>query len=154
MGCVISCGLKLVLQILNTILFIAFLCVAIFGILLKVSKPVVESIITKIFEQFKIGDDDLRQLAIFIVENAVCCGMDGHTDFNVIYLPSQCCKYTLANPPQICDSTEAERIKIPGCREKIVTFISDNLQITLYFSIGAILLQAVLIAIVFLSICL
>nr|CDS25570.1 tetraspanin [Hymenolepis microstoma] len=253
MGCIISCGLKLILQILNIVLCAAFLGVALFGILLKASKSVVENIITNIFEQFKIGDKDMSQLAKFIVENAdgisiilivlgfslaalclvgciasccscnillkiyaailiilvvaqiiavsvlfsdsnrlsgllveamnellpfygeasdkgqtslsvwnilmtfdkLCCGMDGYADFkNHAILPLQCCNVTSTSSTAACDPTEAERVKMPGCREKMVIFISDNLQTLLYVSIGAILLQVALIAIVFLSICL
>ncbi|EUB61600.1 Tetraspanin-7 [Echinococcus granulosus] len=70
MGCVISCGLKLILQVLNTVLCVAFLAVAVFGILLKSSKSIVQQLLSKIFDQFNIGDEDLRQLARFVTENA------------------------------------------------------------------------------------
>nr|CDI70236.1 hypothetical protein EgrG_002071100 [Echinococcus granulosus] len=70
MGCVISCGLKLVLQILNTVLCVAFLAVAVFGILLKFSRFMVQQLLSKVFDQFNISDEDLRQLARFITENA------------------------------------------------------------------------------------
>nr|CDS22348.1 Tetraspanin EC2 domain [Echinococcus granulosus] len=70
MGCVISCGLKLVLQILNTVLCVAFLAVAVFGILLKFSRFMVQQLLSKIFDQFNVSDEDLRQLARFITENA------------------------------------------------------------------------------------
>ncbi|CDS36451.1 tetraspanin [Echinococcus multilocularis] len=70
MGCVISCGLKLVLQVLNTVLCVAFLAVAVFGILLKSSKSIVQQLLSKIFDQFNVGDEELRQLTRFITENA------------------------------------------------------------------------------------
>nr|CDS22346.1 tetraspanin [Echinococcus granulosus] len=70
MGCVISCGLKLILQVLNTVLCVAFLAVAVFGILLKSSKSIVQQLLSKIFDQFNVGNEDLRQLARFITENA------------------------------------------------------------------------------------
>ncbi|VDL11779.1 unnamed protein product [Hymenolepis diminuta] len=70
MGCVISCGVKLVLQIFNTVLFVAFIAVAIFGILLKTSKPVVESIINRLVSEHHVNKDETAKLAQFIIENA------------------------------------------------------------------------------------
>ncbi|VDN99886.1 unnamed protein product [Rodentolepis nana] len=69
MGCVISCGIKLVLQIANTILFFAFLAVAIFGILLKASKSVVESIVKRIIKD-RLDDDQAARIAEFFIKNA------------------------------------------------------------------------------------
>nr|CDS22353.1 tetraspanin [Echinococcus granulosus] len=70
MGCVISCGLKFVLQIFNIVLCVAFLAAALFGILLKTSKSIVQQLLSKFFDQFDIGDKDLRYLTKFITENA------------------------------------------------------------------------------------
>nr|CDS30968.1 tetraspanin [Hymenolepis microstoma] len=69
MGCAISCGIKLVLQIVNTILFLAFLAVAIFGILLKTSKSVVESILNRILKD-QFNEEQKAQMAQFIIKNA------------------------------------------------------------------------------------
>lgn len=69
MGCVISCGIKLVLQIANTILFFVFVAVTVFGILLKTSKPVVESLLNRIIDD-KLDDNQVAQLAQFIIKNA------------------------------------------------------------------------------------
>ncbi|KAM7534650.1 hypothetical protein Aperf_G00000108234 [Anoplocephala perfoliata] len=252
MGCVISCGLKLILQIFNTILCLAFLAIAVFGILLKTSKTVVESILKKIFDQFNIGDAEMRHLTQFILDNAggiaivlivvgfalailcfigcvasccgcglllkiyaviliiltvaqiifvavmfsnrtrlsslligaldkllpsydqtnregeaatavwnvlmtfneICCGMNNYTDFkNQNGLPQQCCNYTLPSG-QKCTSVEAQTVNVPGCRDKVTEFFAENLKLLLYIAIGAILLQAVLIAIVIIIICL
>ncbi|CDS36454.1 tetraspanin [Echinococcus multilocularis] len=68
MGCVISCGLKLVLQILNIILCMAFLAAVMFGILLKTSKFFVQQLLSKVFDQFNISDEDLCYLERFITE--------------------------------------------------------------------------------------
>ncbi|KAH9279797.1 hypothetical protein ECG_07780 [Echinococcus granulosus] len=70
MGCIISCGLKLILQIFNIVLCVAFLAVALFGILLKYSKSVVQHLLSKVFDQFNIGEEDLRQLTRFIIDDA------------------------------------------------------------------------------------
>ncbi|VDK21085.1 unnamed protein product [Taenia asiatica] len=250
MGCVISCGLKLILQLLNTVLCVAFLAVAVFGILLKSSKSVVQQLLVRIFDRFNIGDEDLRQMAKFITENAdgiaivlivvglalaalcligciasccgcnillkiyaiiliillvvqiiavavafsdparltaalvnslekllqfyneagdkgqtsttiwkvlmsfdtICCGMDGYGDFDKLGkpIPPQCCNMTSSN----CDATAAQAAAVPGCRDKLVTFMASNLQVILYIFIGAILLQAALIVVVMLTICL
>ncbi|CUT99858.1 tetraspanin [Echinococcus multilocularis] len=68
MGCVTSCGLKLLLQIFNAILFVAFIILALFEILLKYSKSILQQLLSRIFDQFNIGDEDLRQLARFTTE--------------------------------------------------------------------------------------
>nr|CDS22347.1 tetraspanin [Echinococcus granulosus] len=71
MGCVISCGLKLVLQIFNTVLCVAFLAVAVFGIILKSSKSFVQKILEKIFQHdSSSNNEDLERFANFIIENA------------------------------------------------------------------------------------
>nr|CDS30969.1 tetraspanin [Hymenolepis microstoma] len=70
MGCIVSCGFKCVLQIINIILFVAFLIVGILGIILKTSKSAVQSLLEKIFDQFDVGDDEIRELTKFIVDNA------------------------------------------------------------------------------------
>lgn len=48
----------------------AFLAVALFGILLKTSKSIVQQLIVKIFDRYNVGDEDVRQLAKFITDNA------------------------------------------------------------------------------------
>nr|CDS22240.1 hypothetical protein EgrG_002026500 [Echinococcus granulosus] len=70
MGGVISCSLKFVLQIFNTVLCVTFLAVALLGILLKSSRPVVEQLLAKIFDEFKVGDDDLHVRWPNVTENA------------------------------------------------------------------------------------
>eukprot|EP00108_Taenia_solium_P009507 TsM_000459800 transcript=TsM_000459800 gene=TsM_000459800 len=250
MGCVISCGLKLVLQLLNTVLCVAFLGVAVFGILLKSSKSVVQQLLVRIFDRFNIGDEDIRQMAKFITENAdgiaivlivvglalaalcligciasccgcnillkiyaiiliillvvqiiavavafsdparltaalasslekllqfynetsdegktstaiwnvfmsfdtICCGMDGYGDFDKLGkpMPPQCCNMTSSS----CDAAAAQVAAVPGCRDKLVTFMASNLQFIMYIFVGAILLQAALIVVVMLTICL
>ncbi|VDM34530.1 unnamed protein product [Hydatigera taeniaeformis] len=216
---------------------VAFVAVAVFGILLKCSKTIVQQLLTKIFDNFNVGDEDIRQLARFITENAdgiaivlivvgfalaalcligciasccgcnillkiyaailivllvaqiivvavafsdparltavlinslekllqkynetddegkmattvwnvimtvnsICCGMDGYGDFNKpgMNLPQQCCTTAITS----CTAQAAQTAGVVGCREKIVTFTSDNMKILLYISISAILLQ-------------
>ncbi|KAL5970367.1 Tetraspanin-7 [Taenia solium] len=70
MGSVISCGLKLVLQIFNTVLFVAFLAVAVFGIVLKTSKGLVQSIFEKAFDKNSVTDEQLKAFAQFITDNS------------------------------------------------------------------------------------
>nr|CDS22349.1 tetraspanin [Echinococcus granulosus] len=82
MGCVISCGLKLILQVLNTVLCVAFLAVAVFGILLKSSKSIVQQLLSKIFDQFIIDGIAITLVVVglglatlcFIGCIASCCG--------------------------------------------------------------------------------
>ncbi|KAL5104155.1 Tetraspanin-7 [Taenia crassiceps] len=246
MGCVISCGLKLILQVLNTILCVAFVAVAVFGILLKCSKSMVQNLLTKIFQKYNIGDKDIRQMAQFLTENAdgiaivlivvglalavlcligcvasccgcnillkiyaailivllvvqiiavavafsdpartssmivkalrnllesyyednseggissavwnvimssdpICCGMEGYSDFGV-KPPPPCC-----NNANSCTVSNAQTSQVVGCKEKIVTFTDSNMKVIMYISIGAILLQAALVVVVMLAICL
>ncbi|CDS36450.1 tetraspanin [Echinococcus multilocularis] len=252
MGCVISCGLKLVLQILNTVLCVGFLAIAVFGIILKSSKSFVQKILEKIFQQDpSSNNEDLKQFANFIIENAggiaivlivvglalaalcligciasccgcgillkiyaviliillvaqiiavavifsdpnrtsgwlvssletilesygeqdpkgsmskavwnllmgleepFCCGMNGYEDFSksLTNLPPACCN----GASKTCDSNAAKTANVVGCKDKIVQFTTDNMKILMYVSIGAILLQAALIVIVMLVICL
>ncbi|KAL5969310.1 hypothetical protein TSMEX_002952 [Taenia solium] len=49
---------------------VAFLAVALFGVLLKSSRPVVKQLLEKIFDRFKVGDGDLREVAKFVTENS------------------------------------------------------------------------------------
>ncbi|EUB58887.1 Tetraspanin-7 [Echinococcus granulosus] len=250
MGCIISCGLKLILQIFNIVLCVAFLAVALFGILLKYSKSVVQHLLSKVFDQFNIGEEDLRQLTRFIIDDAdyiaiilvviglalaalcligciasccgcnmllkiyatlliillvaqiiavsmvfsdptlltslivssleellksfgdvcygrkmpstiwnvvmtvnpKCCGMDGWGDFEKLNksIPAQCCNMT----SDACNTKAAQNTSMPGCRDKIVKFTTDNMMTFLYMSIVAILLKAALIVVVMLAICL
>ncbi|CDS36453.1 tetraspanin [Echinococcus multilocularis] len=72
MGCVISCGLKLVLQVLNTVLCVAFLAVAVFGILLKSSKSIVQQLLSKIFDQFNVDGIALTLVVVGLALAALC----------------------------------------------------------------------------------
>ncbi len=63
-------------------------------------------------------------------------------------LPPFCCKRETG----ACTETEAR--DTPGCKDKILKFATDNMRIIMYVFIGAILLQAALLAIVILTICL
>nr|CDS30967.1 tetraspanin [Hymenolepis microstoma] len=65
-----SCVFKFVLHLVNLTLFLAFLAVGIFGIILKLSKSVVQSLLENIFDKYKVGDDEMRELAKFIVDDA------------------------------------------------------------------------------------
>ncbi|EUB55075.1 hypothetical protein EGR_10072 [Echinococcus granulosus] len=141
MGGVISCSLKFVLQIFNTVLCVTFLAVALLGILLKSSRPVVEQLLAKIFDEFKVGDDDL------------------HIHYATVWMTTEKRGKTL--PPQRCNGKSggctlktAESIKMPGCRDKIVQFTADNLKFLLYISIVAILLKTAILPIVVFAICL
>ena len=55
---------------LISLLQVAFLAVAVFGIILKCSKTVVQNLLEKIFEQYNIGDENMRQMVKFITDNA------------------------------------------------------------------------------------
>lgn len=249
MGCIISCGFKLVLQIINISLCLAFLAVGVLGIILKSSKTIVQSLLEKIFDRFQVGDDDMRELAKFMVDNAdgfaiilasvgfvlaivclcgfvsvccglgillkiyaavlillvvvqivvvaflfsdpsqipkllikalteaqkhyngtgeegktstavwnlimtfdgLCCGIDSYKEFPTSpTLPMQCCPNTTQTT---CTESEAQTASVPGCREKIETFVYTNAKMALYVALAAIGLQAILIAMVFLTIC-
>ncbi|KAL5970366.1 Tetraspanin-1 [Taenia solium] len=249
MGCVISCGLKLVLQIFNTVLCVAFLAVALFGVVLKTSKGSVEKILRAILKNQNIDDDQYEELATFVTKNAdglalilivvglalaalcligciasccgcdillkiyaviliilliaqivavavlfsspkqlgnmlvksmkailpsygkgdeqgsvsttvwnmlmgkepFCCGIDSYADFtDSTKLPPQCCNVGSGS----CGKSQAENAKVVGCSEKIVNFAAANSKSIMYVSIAAILLQAVLVIIVMLVICL
>ncbi|KAM3174413.1 hypothetical protein ACTXT7_010591 [Hymenolepis weldensis] len=225
MGCVISCGFKLVLQIINTTLCLAFVAIGILGILLKTSKSVVENLLEKIFDKFNIGEKDLRELAKFMVDNAdglsivlmayaivliviliaeivivaylfsdpkripallikalkevqkyygqnnaegstatatwnvimtfngLCCGIDDYKEFpDQNNLPLPCCNAYPSNGSGSCTSATASG-KAHGCREKIEKFVYENAKTVMYVAIVAILLQALLIVMVFLTIC-
>ncbi|VUZ57137.1 unnamed protein product [Hymenolepis diminuta] len=251
MGCVISCGFKLVLQIINITLCVAFVAIGILGILLKSSKSVVENLLEKIFDKFNVGDDEMRELAKFMVDNAdglsivlmavgftlalvclfgfisVCCGLGillkiyaivltviliaeiivvaylfsdpkripailikalqeaqkhyGGTDaegqtatatWNVLMtfdglccgiddckefpdqtkLPLQCCGKYPNDTSATCTTCPTSNPQ-PGCREKIEKFVYENAKTIMYVSIVAIILQALLIAVVVLTIC-
>lgn len=54
-----------------------------------------------------------------------------------IPLPPQCCNMTVTS----CDSSTAQSIGVPGCREKVVNFIASNMRILMYISVSAIVLQ-------------
>ncbi|VDM35003.1 unnamed protein product [Hydatigera taeniaeformis] len=70
MGSVISCGLKLVLQVFNLVLFVAFMAVAVFGIVLRTSSGLVQSIVEKVFDKSKITDEQVKVFAQFITDNS------------------------------------------------------------------------------------
>nr|CDS25569.1 tetraspanin [Hymenolepis microstoma] len=252
MGCIVSCGFKFVLQTINLTLCLAFLAVGIFGIILKSSKTVVQSLLEKLFDKFKVGDDEIRELAKFIVDNAdgfavilmvvgfilalvclygsisvccglsillkiyaailillvvveivvvaylfsdqsripnllikalteaqqsygqssaegktstavwnlvmtidgLCCGIDGFKEFPTSpSLPLQCCALYPNSTTTTCTETDAEAKNVPGCREKVENFVYTNAKMALYISIAAIGFQAILIAMVILTIC-
>uniref|UniRef100_A0A5K3FML6 Tetraspanin n=1 Tax=Mesocestoides corti TaxID=53468 RepID=A0A5K3FML6_MESCO len=68
MGCVISCGLKLVLQVFNTVLCIAFLLVALIGLLLRTSSTFVQSILNKVFAH--IQHEQAEKISNFVIQNS------------------------------------------------------------------------------------
>ncbi|VDK32356.1 unnamed protein product [Taenia asiatica] len=88
--------------------------------------------------------------AIMGLGSKPCCGLDGYGDFRTVDLPVQCCRTNAS----ICDEESAKNASIPGCRAKIVDFSRVNHESIMYICVVAILLQAVLVVIVFLAICL
>ncbi|KAL5962438.1 Tetraspanin-19 [Taenia solium] len=88
--------------------------------------------------------------AIMGLGSKPCCGLDGYGDFRTVDLPLQCCRTNIS----ICDAESAKNASIPGCRAKIVDFARVNHESIMYICVVAILLQAALVGIVFLAICL
>lgn len=66
MGKRISCGLKVILQILNGFLLVIFAIVVLFGILLKAVKDMALQMQTEILNDFEGDAEDVRQFADFI----------------------------------------------------------------------------------------
>jgi len=69
MGCVISSVLKFVLQAVNVVLAVAFLLIALLGILLKTSQSFVQSLVSKIFANTSTNEDT-KFITDFILDNA------------------------------------------------------------------------------------
>ncbi|BHF83829.1 hypothetical protein SprV_0902697600 [Sparganum proliferum] len=86
--------------------------------------------------------------------NGTCCGLDGAGDFQNISgltnAPAPCCQ----NPQSVCSIADAKTANVTGCRERINTFTYDNLKMIMFVAIAAIVIQAVLLILVGLAICL
>uniref|UniRef100_A0A0X3PJR5 Tetraspanin-7 n=1 Tax=Schistocephalus solidus TaxID=70667 RepID=A0A0X3PJR5_SCHSO len=72
MCCVISAALKFIVTIVNLVLGLAFVALAIVGILLKTSSGFIQSIVRKIFDsaQDKLSSEEVDTIVKFIGENS------------------------------------------------------------------------------------
>ncbi|BHF84696.1 hypothetical protein SprV_0902784700 [Sparganum proliferum] len=58
--------------------------------------------------------------------NEICCGVNGYKDFTNLKtaeLPESCCKTKAQGSKSSCDVATAEADKVPGCTDKIKTFV-------------------------------
>uniref|UniRef100_A0A0X3P7B4 Tetraspanin family n=1 Tax=Schistocephalus solidus TaxID=70667 RepID=A0A0X3P7B4_SCHSO len=80
------------------------------------------------------------------VNSERCCGMDSSRDFIYSRLPTgicpkECCPWSY---PQRCHCSEAQAQSMPGCRDRISTFVEENMQGITYILATVLGLQSLL----------
>ncbi|KAL5104085.1 Tetraspanin-6 [Taenia crassiceps] len=249
MGRAISRGLRIVFQVLTSLLFLSFLLTAVGGIVMKTSTSILQATVKMAVKEYEGDAEDLSQFAAFLLEVAdtvaiysivigvllavlcligliascfgwvlmlkihagiltilliaqvivvavvfsnpnkfankvissteallksyrnpsqegqrataiwdvlmetdpQCCGMDGYKDFIKLgkSLPPPCCNITSGN----CGAAKAESASVAGCRPKVEQIASLRSKILLHVSAAMIFEQALLIALLILTIC-